>query len=120
MTPPPGFGHADAAIFTSPSGKVFSNVTASGTFSQSSSASSLLTYLTGTTPLNFTVTAKDTSFTTGPNNIRGVYETLASAKGTITYTYTAAPVPEPASMAALGLGALGLVRRRKASKSGVR
>jgi len=35
--------------------------------------------------------------------------------GEIEYT-AAAPVPEPASMAALGLGALALIRRRKAAK----
>lgn len=33
-----------------------------------------------------------------------------------TFSATAAPVPEPASMAALGIGALTLIRRRKAAK----
>ncbi len=38
-------------------------------------------------------------------------DTFAGVKGRLTYQY--APVPEPASMATLGLGALGILRRRK-------
>ncbi|ODU51419.1 hypothetical protein ABT09_03900 [bacterium SCN 57-13] len=34
----------------------------------------------------------------------------------VTFTSRANPVPEPASMAALGLGALGLIRRRRNKK----
>lgn len=33
--------------------------------------------------------------------------------GTVNVTYTTQPVPEPASMAALGVGALALIRRRR-------
>lgn len=109
----PGFTADDDAIFNSTSGRIFSHVTATNSFSQSSTNSTLLGYLTGTQALDFSITATDKSKTTGPNNIRGVYETLAAGTGTITYTYTAAPVPEPASMAALGLGAVGLLRRKR-------
>lgn len=36
-----------------------------------------------------------------------------TATGEVTVTYTYAPVPEPASMAALSIGALAMLRRRK-------
>lgn len=36
----------------------------------------------------------------------------------VKFTITTAPVPEPTSMAALGLGVMGLVRRRRARKAG--
>ena len=36
-----------------------------------------------------------------------------NVRGTATVTYTYAPVPEPGTFAALGLGALGLLRRKR-------
>ena len=67
--------------------------------------------VTGLSPISFELTGFDLSTTkfVGANG-DALYSSLMQANGKVIYTYQ--PVPEPSSVAALGLGALGLLRRR--------
>ena len=52
-----------------------------------------------------------------PFSADGVTPSFSWSAPTLTLTYAPVPVPEPASFAALGLGAVALIRRRKAARS---
>lgn len=76
----------------------------------------LLALLTGTSPLNITVTATDLSTSTDDNgNGYALFTTLASAHGEIVYTYRANPTSSvPGPSAAIAFLGTAIVRRRKA------
>lgn len=74
----------------------------------------------GTGSYNLPLTTTQTSIVSvlgGHSN--GDVGTATNVTGSVlvTYHYTTAPVPEPSTLAAVGLGALGFVRRRRALKA---
>ena len=108
---------SSAPPFVSPYGGVFMPTTTGATVTGSLTVPSSFSPFIGTGSLPYTYSATAVGTTTGPNgsspaNFTAVYQTTAAADYFVTYTYS--PVPEPAPLAALALGALGLVRRRKA------
>ncbi len=71
----------------------------------------------GTGFVNFTMDGTGTSEATGPGNLATIFQTLAGGIVTVTYDYDDAPAPVPlpagAPLLLLGLGALGVARRKK-------
>lgn len=112
--------HPKVATYDGLIGQKFLGVTASDTFHMGSSDANILAYVTGASPLQFEIDAYDASYTgdTAGNNEHH-YSTSAAASGYIQYNYTPQAVPEPSAFAALGLGALGMLRRRN-RKGGAR
>lgn len=106
-----------ATDYASPYGIKYAPTTVSDSAytTSNSSAMSLLNDFTGTTPISLRYVANGThDYTADNGNGKAVFVTTASAKGYVIYNYQA--VPEPSSVAALGLGALGLLRRRKGAR----
>ncbi len=126
-------GPAALAITTVPLSSTTTNVTAydgtidfggtsgrtldplSATDTQSSSLSSGFGSYVGTNNVTINLSANGNSTVSGSGNIVTNLSQKAGGIATLTYTYT--PVPEPATMAVLSIGALGLLRRRRARKS---
>lgn len=88
-----------------------------GSFSLTSTNASVLTEFTGPGLISLDLNAygSHTTTATGGNN-KVDYTTTGAANGFVIYNYAPQAVPEPASMAALGLGILGLVRRRSVKR----
>jgi len=82
----------------------------SDTFSSPPPASDLVDF-TGPGTIDLPVIATGASVATGAGNIVSQFNTSASAEVTVIYTYK---VPEPGTLSLLGLGALTLLRRRRA------
>ncbi len=102
-----------ATDYASPYGQIFSPVNLNGTFAQSYTDLSTLNSFTGLSPISLLIGAKAISTTTGTNgNTLGANITTADANGFVRYNFQ--PVPEPTSCAALAIGAVAMLRRRKA------
>lgn len=69
--------------------------------------------------INLNLKALGASSAVGSGNLITQFSTQASGLGKVTYNYTANAVPEPASLGimGLGLGVLGLTRRRRSVKA---
>ena len=105
--------------FAAPYGGVFSPTVVDASTVTNSLSSSLFAPYKGTGSLNYTYGATALGVTTGPNGVSPAnyidsYTTNASATGYVIYTYT--PAPEPGSIAAIGLGLVAVVRRRKGGR----
>jgi hypothetical protein len=96
--------------------KSFTNLTNSTTFSYSTSDSAALLAATGPGTFAFKISAAGLSDTSAVGQWDAHYSTLATGSGRVEYTYSPAAVPEPTSMAALGFGALAVLRRRSAKR----
>lgn len=84
-----------------------------GHFDYATSDAALMDSLfVGTGAIGINVRAEGTGAQTADGPIKSSVNTFAGARGFMTYNYTPAAVPEPGSIAALGLGALALLRRR--------
>lgn len=96
------------------------NQTATGTTGSLTLSSSFFSFVTGTSPMEFKIGARDDSTSNDDNgNAYAFFETLASAQGQVTYNYTpisTSPVPAPPASLALCVGALGTLRRRIARR----
>lgn len=100
--------------YSSPYGHVFAAKTVSDSSFLTATASDTTTLnaFKGTGKFNFAFHATALGTTTSDNNnYLALYQTTAAANGYVIYTY--APVPEPASLSALAIGAVALLRRRK-------
>lgn len=100
----------DTAIdFGGSSGRDFSNLFASDSFSATYTSGPLFTMFIGFGNISFPVAAQGTSFVqSSTGHLIAATETSASADGQVTYNYDAA-VPLPATLWLLGSGLIGLV-----------
>lgn len=105
--------HGGVATYSNNEGNKFGAISDTESNSTTYNTVSGMARFVGSGLINFRVRASALSTTSDTaGNAKADYITTAAAAGYLEYDYTPAAVPEPTSMAALGLGALALLRRR--------
>lgn len=97
--------------YNGPDAIVFENVaaTADNTAVLNSTDFSLFT---GTGFVNGTLDGTGSSAATGPGNLLALFQTEAGGYAMVTYTFSSVPEPAAIALLGLGMGVIGLARRR--------